>query len=165
MPRVLGTKSRPTANLLLFVPAPATLTSTGTAGEIAYDSNYMYTCIATNTWKKTAFGVYTYSTTETVVGEYNGKPLYRKIVDCGALPNNTTKEIIHGIANINIFTNITGSACIGDSNGTTIPLPTASLTSPVVIYSDKSKIYITTITDRSTMINSNVIIEYTKTTD
>lgn len=51
------------------------------------------------------------------------------------------------------------------NDGTTIPLPTASLTSPVVIYSDKSKIYITTITDRSTMINSNVTLEYTKTTD
>ena len=148
---------------LVVTTVPTSATATGTKGEIAYDSNYMYTCIATNTWKKTAFDAYTYSTTETVVGTYNGKPLYRKIVDCGALPNNTTKEIIHGIANINIFTNITGSAW--DSNGTTIPLPTASLTSPVVMYSDKSKIYITTITDRSTMINSNVIIEYTKTTD
>ena len=148
---------------LVVTTVPTSATATGTKGEIAYDSNYMYTCIATNTWKKTAFDAYTYSTTETVVGTYNGKPLYRKIVDCGALPNNTTKEVTHGIANINIFTNITGSAW--DSNGTTIPLPTASLTSPVVMYSDKSKIYITTTTDRSTMINSNVIIEYTKTTD
>ena len=38
-------------------------------------------------------------------------------------------------------------------------------TSPVVIYSDKSKIYITTITDRSISTNSNVTLEYTKTTD
>ena len=81
----------------------------------------------------------------------------------GTVPNNTTKEILHNIANINIITNISGTGW--DSNGTTIPLPTASLTSPVVIYSDKSKIYITTITDRSTMINSNVTLEYTKTTD
>ena len=32
--------------------APATSTSTGTAGEIRYDSNYIYVCVATNTWKR-----------------------------------------------------------------------------------------------------------------
>lgn len=31
---------------------PATASSPGTAGEIRYDSNYIYTCIATNTWKR-----------------------------------------------------------------------------------------------------------------
>ena len=74
--------------------------------RIEYDSNYMYTCIDADTWKKTAFDVCTYSTTETVVGEYNGKPLYRKIVNFGALPNNTTKEVTHNIPNINIITRI-----------------------------------------------------------
>lgn len=149
--------------LLYFSPVPATLTSTGTAGEIAYGTNYLYMCTAANTWKKTAWGADVYSTTETVVGTYMGKPLYRKVFDCGALPNNTTKEILHNIANLNIITNISGTGW--ESDGTTIPLPTPARSSPVVIYIDKSKIYITAITDRSTMINSNVIIEYTKTTD
>ena len=107
--------------------------------------------------------MYTYSTTETVVGEYNGKPLYRKVVNFGALPNNTTKGILHGVSNLNIITNITGSAW--DSSGLTIPLPAAGLTAPVIIYSDKTKIYITATNDRSSMTNSNVTIEYTKTTD
>lgn len=31
---------------------PATATSPGIAGEIRYDNNYIYTCIATNTWKR-----------------------------------------------------------------------------------------------------------------
>ena len=149
--------------LLSFSSVPATLTSSGTIGDIAYDANYLYMCTATNTWKKTAWDADVYSTTETVVGTYMGKPLYRKVVDCGVLPNNTTKEILHNIANINIITKASGTAWMND--GTTIPLPTASLTSPVVIYSDKSKIYITTITDRSTFTNSNVTLEYTKTTD
>ena len=36
----------------------------------------------------------TYSTTEQVVGTWiNGKPLYRKVVPFGALPNNATKQI------------------------------------------------------------------------
>lgn len=32
------------------VSAPASATSTGTAGQIAYDSNYIYVCVAANTW-------------------------------------------------------------------------------------------------------------------
>jgi hypothetical protein len=29
---------------------PATATSTGTKGEIKYDSSYVYICVATNSW-------------------------------------------------------------------------------------------------------------------
>lgn len=162
IPKVI--KSNGTATKLLsFSSVPATLVSSGTVGDIAYDTNYLYMCTAANTWKKTTWGADVYSTTETVVGTYMGKPLYRKVVDCGVLPNNTTKEIFHNIANINIITKTSGTAWMND--GTTIPLPTASLTSPVEIDSDKSKIYIITITDRSTSTNSNVTLEYTKTTD
>ena len=34
--------------------APASATATGTLGEIRYDANYMYVCVATNTWKRSA---------------------------------------------------------------------------------------------------------------
>lgn len=34
------------------VPPPATSTSPGVRGQIAYDANYMYTCVADNTWKR-----------------------------------------------------------------------------------------------------------------
>jgi hypothetical protein len=34
--------------------APATATSTGTLGEIRYTSGFIYVCIATNTWRRTA---------------------------------------------------------------------------------------------------------------
>lgn len=37
-----------------WVAAPATATSTGTAGQLAYASGYLYVCVATNTWKRTA---------------------------------------------------------------------------------------------------------------
>ena len=33
---------------------PSSATATGYKGEICYDSNYMYVCVATNTWKRTA---------------------------------------------------------------------------------------------------------------
>ncbi len=34
----------------------ATSTSTGTKGEICWDSNYIYVCIATDTWKRVSLG-------------------------------------------------------------------------------------------------------------
>ena len=34
--------------------APATASSTGTAGDIRYDADYVYVCTATNTWKRAA---------------------------------------------------------------------------------------------------------------
>lgn len=34
--------------------APATSASAGTGGQIAFDANFLYVCIAKNTWKRTA---------------------------------------------------------------------------------------------------------------
>ena len=38
--------------------APATATSAGAAGDRAYDSNYYYVCVATNTWKRTSLATW-----------------------------------------------------------------------------------------------------------
>jgi hypothetical protein len=38
--------------LNITATVPATSSDTGTAGWIAFDSNYVYVCIATNTWKR-----------------------------------------------------------------------------------------------------------------
>lgn len=38
--------------LNITAAVPATSTSTGVAGTVAYDANYVYVCIATNTWKR-----------------------------------------------------------------------------------------------------------------
>ena len=37
---------------------PANAASTGTAGQIAFDSNYIYYCVATNTWKRAALSTW-----------------------------------------------------------------------------------------------------------
>lgn len=45
----------------LIVPsqtAPANASDTGTAGEIRWDSNYIYVCTATNTWKRVAIATW-----------------------------------------------------------------------------------------------------------
>jgi hypothetical protein len=39
---------------LVVTTVPTSATATGTAGEIAYDSGYMYLCTGTNTWKRVA---------------------------------------------------------------------------------------------------------------
>jgi len=38
--------------------APSTATSTGTAGEIRYDAQYIYICVATDTWKRVAISTW-----------------------------------------------------------------------------------------------------------
>lgn len=38
--------------------APATASATGTAGEIRYDSTYVYVCVANNTWKRAALSTW-----------------------------------------------------------------------------------------------------------
>lgn len=37
---------------------PATAASTGTAGQIAYDGSWLYVCVATNTWLRTAIATW-----------------------------------------------------------------------------------------------------------
>ncbi len=37
---------------------PGSATAAGTAGEIAWDANYIYVCIATNTWKRVAIATW-----------------------------------------------------------------------------------------------------------
>jgi len=37
---------------------PASSSASGTKGEIAYDTNYIYVCVATNTWKRVALSTF-----------------------------------------------------------------------------------------------------------
>lgn len=50
-----GVISIPTSmSSLSRVTPPVTSTSNGAAGQVAYDNNYVYICVATNTWKRSA---------------------------------------------------------------------------------------------------------------
>lgn len=109
----------------------------------------------------------TYSTTETKTNKVwiNGKPIYRKVIDFGALPNATEKTVNTSISN---GEDLVRYSCLGvTSGGTYLQIPYASLNS----LSDQihcnvklSQITITTGIDRSTS-TAKVIMEYTKTTD
>jgi hypothetical protein len=38
--------------------APATATATGIAGQIAYDGNFIYICVGTDSWKRAALSAF-----------------------------------------------------------------------------------------------------------
>lgn len=46
------------ASIVKWVSAPATPTSTGTAGEASYDNDYLYICVATNSWKRMPLAIW-----------------------------------------------------------------------------------------------------------
>ena len=103
-----------------------------------------------------------YRTTE----RYLGKPVYVKLFDCGALPNNAEKQYNFGISNIN---GIVGHYAMGDGGD---PLPSHNIqVSPqqnidvnlLSVY-DGGRIRVQTNYDASGG-NLYVKLKYTKTTD
>ena len=110
-----------------------------------------------------------FSTDEKVIGTWiDGKPLYQKTVNCGALPNNTTKEIAHDISNIDKVINIKGIA-INASANTYLNIPTITINQSLVNYQigmDVNNTYVRILTgiDRSSY-SAYVTLQYTKTTD
>ena len=106
-----------------------------------------------------------YSTTEAVVGTWiDGKPLYRITVSVGTMPNNSTKNVNHGVSNIDKIVKISGVS-VGASN--VLPLPYLLLSNyaySIELYVSKTQVCIKTGNDRSSH-TGYVTFEYTKTTD
>lgn len=108
-----------------------------------------------------------YSTEEVLVGTWtDGKPIYRKVVSCGVMPNTDIKSIPHNIDNIDFITNYYGIT-YRDTDGVSFKLPYSAFPTEngIAVYVNKETIVITTTSDRSTITQSYLIIEYTKTTD
>lgn len=106
-----------------------------------------------------------YSTTEQVIGTWiDNKPIYRKVIECGALPNASNKDVAHNIQNLGVTIKCNGMAVrTSDSRALTIPDSTPS--AEIVCGVANTNVYITTQNDRSSFNNSFLILEYTKTTD
>lgn len=108
-----------------------------------------------------------YSTEEQVVGRWiDGKPLYRKTVNIGALPSTaTTKTVPHNISNLKTATKVYGYTT--NNIDLSIPLPFAhtTLADIIGVYVGKSDISISVGKDRSAYTETYIVIEYTKTTD
>ena len=108
-----------------------------------------------------------YSTSEVKTNKVwiDGKPIYRKVVDFGALPNAVTKSVASGISNIDTITDYYG---IFHGTNANLRLPYApNLTNnsdSVGMYiGGNLAINITTRQDMS-MYSGYAVIEYTKTT-
>lgn len=105
-----------------------------------------------------------YSTEEQVIGKWiDGKPLYRKVINCGSLPNNTQKIIQHNIENIDFIISCLGYAMT--STGSGVALPSYNGIININLYATTQQIGIITTGDRSSFVKSYVVLEYTKTTD
>lgn len=108
-----------------------------------------------------------YSTSEQVIGQWiDGKPIYQKTIDCGALPNNTSKEFDHNISNIDIIVSVKGESWNSDKSGFFV-LPTSHPTANanINLNANRTKIFLVTAADRSSFVNTYVTLQYTKTTD
>lgn len=103
-----------------------------------------------------------YSTNEVQIGTWLGKPLYRKVISCGAIPSNSSTSTNTGLSNVT-YVKVEGVAIF---NNFSLPLPFISnidLSSSIrlAIYGDKITIA-TTSTEYSAYTTSYVTIEYTK---
>lgn len=109
-----------------------------------------------------------YSTTEVLTGAtwIDGKPIYRKVIDFGALPNATTKYVTTGldftVCNVVRFEGFAkntrssdGTSVIQISYGTDV-LPSVMKDGTIGIYTTR---------DWTNFSQCYVTIEYTKTTD
>ena len=95
----------------------------------------------------------------------DGRQSFRTVVNFGALPNNTTGSMAHGIEVFNsfIFTRMYGCA----SNQITmsyLPIPYASAATVDIIelFADATNVYITTSSDLSAYTQTYIILEYVK---
>ena len=103
-----------------------------------------------------------YSTTEQVIGTWiDGSTLYEKTISFGSLPNNTSKEVAHGLSNIGHIW-IAGGFAEDPNSGFTNQLSLANTTGDWYFGVDKTRILCTTASNRSNYSYCFVTLQYTK---
>lgn len=110
-------------------------------------------------------GSKTYSTSEMLTGDIwvDGKPIYRKVINFGALPNGTF-EAAHGITGIYAVISLRGVA-YNSSTGAALPVPNtdeAGTDDVELKMTSDDKVSITTTADLVAYNRTYVIIEYVK---
>ncbi len=110
-----------------------------------------------------------YQDDETLTNKiWKGRPVYRKIIDFGYLPNATTKSVSHGITNIREIVSAFGEASntiIGDLGGedttSVVCLPNKDISLGVGYSASGGIVNIVTSTNMS-IFYAEVVLEYTK---
>lgn len=106
-----------------------------------------------------------YSTTEHLTGKYwvDGKPIYRKVVNFGILPNNNRKDINHNISGISNFVSFYGITWNNSKTSMILPhVDVLDSSYSVALWLTTTSIVIVTRQNRSEFSNCYVVIEYTK---
>ena len=109
-----------------------------------------------------------YSTSEQDTGckWIDGKKIYKKTIDFGALPNASIKNVDHGVANIARVVKIDGIISFGSNTWSNIPLVYQGVDS---VYNAEfqvttTQVHCATSKDRSNL-SAIITFYYTKTTD
>lgn len=115
-----------------------------------------------------------YSTSETIIGKWiDARPIYRKVINFGELPNATTKSVTTGLltTNVNIINYYGIANGVADNNKYVLTLPDinpngASQATRLTINTENNYYMINILAgiDRSNY-NAYIIVEYIKTTD
>ena len=94
------------------------------------------------------------------------RPVYRKVINFGALPNNATKSVAHGITftDTTIFTRLYGAASDKTAARNYLPIPSSN---PVLNYNiglnvDDTNVIIITGRNFSTYTECYVVLEFLK---
>ena len=94
----------------------------------------------------------------------NLRPIYRQVVDFGALPNSSTKSVAHNIPNLGTTWSLVRlDCCSTQPNTTAIHIPgfdPADITKPINIWFDPTNVNIQTTSNMSAYTITWVIIEY-----
>lgn len=106
-----------------------------------------------------------YSTTEHLTGKYwvGGKPIYRKVVNFGMLPNNTVKTVNHNVSGISDWVSFYGITWNNAKTSMVLPHVDLDPSYSVALWVTSTAITIKTGQNRNEFSECYVILEYTKT--
>ena len=93
-----------------------------------------------------------YSETETEIGTWLGHTLYRKVINFGALPNNTEKQVATGLTGC-LIVNVYGISNYTSNNATQTPIP-------YVDCSDLTKSMLLIVRDYGTKVGIKTAMNY-----
>jgi hypothetical protein len=104
------------------------------------------------------------STTGTRPAGAEFRQVFRKVIDFGALPNNATKSVAHGIMITSGFSFTRIYATATNPSTAFIPIPFASSTAGDIISLDvyATNVNITTASDKTAFTITYVVLEYIK---
>jgi len=143
-----------------WVTAPASATSSGTAGQVAYDGSYYYICTASNTWRRVAIASWSedpYSSYVQLLLHMDGANNSTTFTDSSSSPKTVTA---YGDAKISTTqSKFGGASAYFDGTGDYLSVPNTAftLTGDFVI---EGWVYLTSVSTYATLIDARSSAAY-----